>query len=131
MQTQPRPIVLLAVALAGSNVAYLGPMTLLAGSRTAGAPPSTTMATLGAALVVAALGASIALGSRLEPDVPGSDFQRRLVLAMALAEVSAVLGLVWFFLGGAMPWAAGCVLATITIDAVFHVPRALAWRGPS
>ncbi|MFM7321354.1 MAG: hypothetical protein ACKO5K_07510, partial [Armatimonadota bacterium] len=79
--------------------------------------------------VLVALVASVALGSLLQPDLPKAEFQRKLVLALAAAEVSAVLGFIWFLLGGGIREAAACVLGAGVVDGVFHVPKALAWRG--
>jgi len=28
-----------------------------------------------------------------------------------------------------MPWAAACVIGAAVVDGLFHVPRAMAWRG--
>jgi len=129
MNTESRQMVLLAVALAASNGVYLVLMAALAGNRAVAQTPPPHFAPIGGGLVLCALTASVALGSRLQPDLPKADFQRNLVFSLAAAEVSAVLGLVWFFLGGTMPWAAACVIGAAVVDGLFHVPRAMAWRG--
>lgn len=99
------------------------------GAPPADAPPGLRYALYGAAfaLALAALAAAPRVGADLASSPPFPAFLRRTILSLAIAETSAILGLVLFMLGrnlGDFLVLAGLALAVILLGIV---PRGLRW----
>lgn len=130
MQTnKAQTLSVLCLAFMSSNVMYGAMAFLLASSRGATLPPSPTVTTLLSAVAGVALVASALLGMRLDVGEPLKAFQTRMLLAMAVAESAAILGLVWFFLGGTLVGMAPFLGLALAVQGVFVLPKALGWRG--
>lgn len=129
MKQSPQTPTLICLAMIGSTAMYAALGYILAPSVRRPAPPGTTLATiLGIAAFVALL-IALLRAARLQPGLPARSFQTEMVLALALAEAAALCGLVWLFLGGAFSGMLPFVLGSVAVQALFILPKVLAYRG--
>ena len=122
---------ILVTGLTASIPLYFVVVFVLASSDGPGAPPSLALrfAFYGAAFALSLLALLVAprVGDDRATALPFDAFLRRTVMSLAIAETSAILGLILFFLGrnlGDFLVLAGLALAVILLGIV---PRGLRW----
>lgn len=130
MQTnRAQTLPIICLALMSSNFVYGVLAFIQSSSRVAPGPPNQAVTLVLSGLAGVALLAAAVLGMRLSPDQPFKAFQSGMILALAVAEAAAILGLLWFFLGGSLTGMAPFLGLALAVQGIFVLPKALAFRN--